>query len=300
MLRSLIVAILFTQAVIAADSEPSGTIPPKIRAFLEAKTTELDQRVQSLRDGLNKVRSNRKAFTQEKDYRSSIEAYEKQLENVVEAGILVPVIYAERLELGQWGKMGRGCKVVQVINDSEMHVISGPDDDNIVTFCVKGYSTKGIVDGKFIELQGLFEITETKRFINVRGSSTTVFVAAPLDSKVQAAILSKITDVTNSQRQKHEDIEKAKLEAERKVAEKARLESAAKEAAKKKEAEEKTRQQREDAAEFLLKIAKDFLASKNFDKFTAGKQRLQLILEKYPDTKAAGEATKLLGNKFMP
>lgn len=80
----------------------------------------------------------------------------------------------------------------QVIDANAMIVVfetfrgattSNPGEIKSDPIWIQGVSTKGVVDGKVIDMPGVFEIAGTKRYATVDGSSRTVFIAKPVDVK---------------------------------------------------------------------------------------------------------------------
>lgn len=123
-------------------------------------------------------------------------------------------------------------------------------------FWLQGVSTKGVVDGKKIDLTMTLEVKGTKRYKTTDGGSKTVFLLAPASKELAA----KVED------------ELKKLESD--------------------DAKALAAKMRETAAANKLFAAQRLLESNK--KSAAARKHLQEIIKDYPDTKAAPEAQSLL------
>lgn len=165
---------------------------------------------------------------------------------------------------------------------------AGPADAYI---WVKGFPTAGIKNNEEIQLEGIFKVSGTKTYQTASGNKT-VFVLEPESPEERASRLKEMkAKEEEAAKVKAREAEKqAKIEAERR----AQAEAEAKAAASKKA---------EQQATASLKLAKNWLdesraatspelKEKYRDRYLS---RLRELVKKYPNTKAAREAQKLLG-----
>lgn len=91
-----------------------------------------------------------------------------------------------QLEVGQIGRFPQQddrlfYKVAEVVNDKEMVILPARDIPRPsktypeYRFIIQGQITKGLVDGKRIELSGLYKVAETKKH-----KDRTMFVVTPV------------------------------------------------------------------------------------------------------------------------
>jgi hypothetical protein len=148
---------------------------------------------------------------------------------------------------------------------------------------IRGIKTAGLVDGHRIKLPSVVKVTGTTRY-----GGSTIFVIEPYTIPGMPT-----PEETRQAEAQLSEILKKRAEEKAKADAKAAADNETKAAAKAQQAEKDKLIQAEKDAARKLKLAKGFLegASKNKE---AARQRLKEIVEKYPDTKAAKEATELL------
>ena len=107
--------------------------------------------------------------------------------------------FGSRIEVGQIGKFDPSPLIVQVLNDKEMlveitvnmarrsHRI-GPHSTQISyeripgdTVWIRGFPTRGFVDGRRQEIEGIFRVTGTDSYTTVVGSSRTLYTLSPVE-----------------------------------------------------------------------------------------------------------------------
>ncbi len=124
---------------------------------------ERDKQIAQMRPRLDSLQKNRAALL--KYVRDAKNKWPRDL---------FPV--AIELQQGSIGTLG-DPRVFQISDDHQMIIQTGAG----VSIWLAGVSTKGIVDGAFINPAGLFQITGTKRYDTAMGSQKTILLAEPLD-----------------------------------------------------------------------------------------------------------------------
>lgn len=191
-------------------------------------------------------------------------------------------IRPDQLRVGLAGKLPFYVKIVQIVDESNARISYGPEQA-----WLKGFSTKNMVDDKFIKIDDWVEIRETKQYKTILGGSKTVFVIEPETE----AHKEKRVKQERAKEEERKQREAEDLERSRKQTEKADSDKAAAKTQREKEALAKARATREKAAASKVSAARLYLTDGNKAK---ARERLQQVIDEYPDTQAAAEAKKLL------
>lgn len=85
--------------------------------------------------------------------------------------------------VGDIGRIWTGVRVAQVIDKSHARVSYGGERDNDTTVWISGTDTTDFADDATIKLDYVWEVTGTKTYTTVLGSSKTIFVLEPFDLK---------------------------------------------------------------------------------------------------------------------
>lgn len=133
------------------------------------KPADKEKRIKELKDEIAKTQAKLKELTQE------LQKIEPQIQRQFAPGTLRHEEFKVGL-VGKWKKGEYGHKVTDVIDESSARVmmLSQPR----IELIVKGVSTKGIVDGSTLPLDGLWEFTGTMKI-----AGTTYFVIEPYVEK---------------------------------------------------------------------------------------------------------------------
>ncbi len=168
-----------------------------------------------------------------------------------------PELKQDGLKDGAIGYFDYNIRVLQIQDESSMLAKFG--DDLVL---LKGVSTKGVADDESVKYPKLLTVDGTASYTSVGGGKRTVMVVRTFDeSEVE-----KYRAAWIEQNREPEPEEKPKSLPKP--------------------------MSRDEVAASKLELAKD-LMEKNP---TAAKKRLQEIIDKYPQTEAAKESAKLLGN----
>jgi hypothetical protein len=147
-------------ASLVAFSTPIGN------ATAQGRVADKEKRIQQLRAEI--------ARTQAK-----LDELNKELNTLLSPPAVVDTLRHEDFKVGLVGKWRKGeyaHRILEIINESSVYMaISYDPRINVV---VKGISTKGLVDGAVLPLEGVWEFTGTTRL-----NGRTVFVIEPYTRK---------------------------------------------------------------------------------------------------------------------
>jgi|GEM_PF-2419006 len=292
------------------------------------------QRATELRTQVEKTRQRAKQGSIEADNiveastSRELQSLGNEMKTLATRELEFPYIELEAPKTGEIGSFGGAAvEILQVLSKDQGACLAAPISRRSIGKAIRlrGLDLSSVVDGDRLTIAEslVFEITGTHTYPTVNGGTNTVFDAlcilnakqlsenldkdgvfkvdlsvpalnkdeqakraANLEVRRQQEIkgLAKKAEDDRLAEQRAEEMRKQEFEASRAAAERKALAAAARK-------EKEDRQEAEKKAASKLALAKTFLKSMKRD---IARNRLQEIIEEYPDTSAAEEAEKLL------
>jgi hypothetical protein len=185
--------LLCIAAMIGAEDSP----PAKIGSFLEAAEKARVERIKFLEQRIQEVGRTRIVGQSPAQRRVAVQKARAEFDAAKKSKDLVVPRLDYPPKVGMIGRLsGTTCGVDQVIDEDEMIVTASWAQKTVVVrnnvalpsaktvqadFWVKGVSTAGLTDDRGAELKDVFEVTGTKQYETVFGSTRTILVLEPFD-----------------------------------------------------------------------------------------------------------------------